>query len=167
MKNFFFLLLPVLLLLYSCSVTRYYLVRHAEKICEDCETCALVIPEGQDRAKALRDYLTGKGIDTIFTSQCLRTKLTAKPLADALHKSAGIYQTSQLTSFINKLKGFNGKNILVVGHSDQIPVMIDSLAHRHVNIDQDDFDNMFIVTKKKCLTSSIQLQSLTYGEPSP
>jgi 2,3-bisphosphoglycerate-dependent phosphoglycerate mutase len=148
---------------FSSCTTRYYLVRHAEKACEECFTCGLTGP-GETRAKTLRDTLFKKGIDTIFTSECLRTQLTAKPLADRLQKRISIYQTSQLQGFINTLKGFNNKSILVVGHSNQIPVIVDSLAHRHVVVNA--YNNLFVITKKSFLnTTSVDFQSLTYGNP--
>ena len=151
----------------SCT-TRYYLVRHAEKECNNCETCGLTIPLGRDRAIALADSLTGKGIDNIFASQCLRTQRTAEPLADRINKAPTIYQTTQLNSLISTLKGFNDeRDILIVGHSDQIPVIIDSLAHRIISIAEDDFANLYIITRKKFPVTSIRLESHTYGASTP
>ena len=170
MKNFtqpvYYLMLAWILS--CCTTTRFYIVRHAEKACGDCASCGLVVPAGRDRALALRDSLLSKGIDTIFTSECLRTQMTARPLADQIHKTISIYQTARLASFITTLKGLNGnKSILVVGHSDQIPVIIDSLVHRHIIIGNDDFDNLFIITRHHFLKTTIELKSTTYGPPSP
>ncbi len=159
------LILSVLFLFLSSCVTKYYFVRHAEKACEDCSTCGLT-PDGNLRAAALRDTLFTKGIDTIFASQCLRTQLTAKPLSLSLNKKISIYQTGQLNTFINNLRSFrSNKSILVVGHSNQIPEMVDSLAHQHVFIGINDFDNMFVVTRTILFTTSFRVQSLTYGNP--
>jgi broad specificity phosphatase PhoE len=155
------------LLIHSCT-TRYYIVRHAEKACNECATCALTAPQGSDRANALSDFLINKGIDTIFTSECLRTFKTAEPLANQLQKQISVYQRNEITSFINTLQSFHdNRNILVVGHSDQIPIMIEALTNRVVTIGELDFDNMYIITKKKCLSTKINFDSLTYGAPSP
>ena len=162
-----YLILVVLYVLLTSCETRYYFVRHAEKACEDCVTCGLT-SDGNLRAIALMDTLINKKIDTIFASQCLRTRLTARPLADRLGKSISIYQTNQLNNFINNLKKFSSnKSLLIVGHSDQIPVMIDSLAHRHVVIGNNDYDNLFVLTKTNFFGTRITFRATTYGFPTP
>src|SRR5688500_7585595 len=101
-----FLAIIILFIVYHGSTTTYYLVRHAEKACDDCNTCGLS-PDGMNRAELLADYLSNKGIDTIFSSQCLRARNTAQPIADLLNENVNIYQTGQLSSFINILKSIN------------------------------------------------------------
>jgi broad specificity phosphatase PhoE len=156
-------LLIVIALFLSCAPpgTTYYFVRHAEKACEDCATCGLSAA-GTARAQALASYLQNKEIDTIFASQCLRTRHTAQPAATQLQKNVTQYQTGQLTAFINNLKKIHGRNVLVVGHSNQIPVMIDSIANRNVFIDENEYDNLYIV-KRKGLFSSVGMRELEYG----
>lgn len=152
----------ILTILSSCSTTRYYIVRHAEKNnCDDCATCNLSTA-GSMRAIALRDTMIKKSIDTIFTSQCLRTQLTAQPTADQLHKVLSIY--IQLNSFIEKLKGFNNKNILIVSHSPEIPIIVNALCGKQVTVNE--FNRMFIVTKTKfCSKTTIVFKETTYGAP--
>lgn len=164
----FFIIILFRVILVSACTTRYYLVRHAEKACDDCASCGLLNPQGTQRALTLRDSLLTKSIDTIFASECLRTQQTAQPLANQLNKSITTYQTTQLTSFIQTLKKFSdNRSILVVGHSNQIPVIIDSLTHQQIApIGSNDFDNLYIVTKKKGLSTTYQLQIKTYGQPS-
>jgi phosphohistidine phosphatase SixA len=162
-----FLVIIAFLIALSPSSTTYYLVRHAEKACDDCDICGLSA-EGISRAVTLANYLSGKGIDTIFSSQCLRARNTAQPLADILNKSVTVYQTNQLTGFINTLKSFNGsRQILVIGHSNQIPAIIDSLAHRQVTIADDDYDNLYVVKQWTFLKKTVSLRAMTYGEESP
>ena len=162
-----FLVVIAFLIALSPSSTTYYLVRHAEKACEDCNTCGLS-PEGMERAELLADLLISKGIDTIFASQCLRARNTAQPLADRLQQTVSVYQTNQLTSFISKLKAFNhSRQILIVGHSNQIPVMIDSLANKQVFIADDDYDNLYIVKQWTFFKRTVSLKAMTYGESSP
>ena len=162
-----FIVIIALLCALSPSSTTYYLVRHAEKACDDCNTCGLSA-EGKSRAETLANYLSNKGIDTIFSSQCLRARNTAQPLANQLNKTVTVYQTNQLTAFINTLKSFsNSRQILVVGHSNQIPVMIDSLAHKQVTIADDDYDNLYIIKQWTFLRKTVSLRAMTYGEDSP
>ena len=147
----------------TTATTTYYLVRHAEKACEDCASCDLAVPRGKNRAVALADLLQSKGIDRIYTSECLRTQQTAKPLADRLHLPVNIYKTGGLKAFIKNLKTTTHKSVLVVGHSDQIPMMVESIAHQRVRIGPNDFDKMFVITKQKLLKPKITLRSTTYG----
>ena len=162
-----FLVIIALLIVFAPGNTTYYLVRHAEKACDDCTVCGLSA-EGIARAEVLSDYLSERGIDTILASQCLRTQHTARPLAERLQKTVGVYQTGQLTSMINTLKSFNdARQILIVGHSNQIPVIIDSLSHQQVTIAEDDYDNLFIIKKRQFFRTTVSLKKLTYGEMSP
>lgn len=150
----------------SC-VTRYYLVRHAEKACEDCFSCGLS-QEGMARAATLADSLIHKGIDQIFASQCLRTQATAEPLAAQTGLMVTLYHTDQLSSFIQSLKSIEDRrDILIVGHSNQIPVIIDSLTNVKITIGSEDYDDLFIVRKKKFHSVSAKLETETYGIPTP
>jgi 2,3-bisphosphoglycerate-dependent phosphoglycerate mutase len=146
----------------SDTTTTYYLVRHAEKACEDCSSCDLSAP-GKVRAAALADLLASKGIDKIYASECLRTQRTAKPLADRLRQPVNVYQTGSLREFINSLKKTSHRNILVVGHSDQIPMIINSIAHKRVFISNSDFDNLYIIRKSNTAKVKAVLESTTYG----
>jgi len=147
----------------SCT-TRYYLVRHAEKACEDCIACGLKDPEGIVRANTLADTLARIGIDHVYASQCQRTQKTAEPSAIQAGKPVEIYHTDQLTGFIEMLANYNdNREILIVGHSNQVPVMIDSLAHQQVTIGPDDYDNLFIITKRRFIRTWTTLESRTYG----
>ncbi len=143
----------------STTTTTYYLVRHAEKACEDCGSCGLAAA-GEARAATLATLLANKGIDRIYASECLRTQKTAQPLADKLGQSVNIYKTGDLKGFISRIKGSSHRNILIVGHSDQIPMIVKSIAHKRVYINSSDFDNLFIVSRNN---TKISLESKTYG----
>lgn len=165
-RNFIFAF--VVSILMSSCVTRYYLVRHAEKACEDCTSCGLLVPQGTDRAQTLADSLMNKGIDQIFASQCLRTQKTGEPLAQSQNLVVTLYHTDQLNSFIQMLKSIDErKDILIVGHSDQIPMIIESLTNEKVTIGSNDYDNLYIITKKNVRTPSYRLEEMTYGVPTP
>ena len=121
-------------------------------------------PEGIARANALADTLARIGIDNVFASQCQRTQKTAEPSAVQAGKPIEVYNTSQLTEFIETLKNYqDNRDILIVGHSNQVPVMIDSLAHQQVTIGPDDYDNLFIITTRRFIRTRTTLESRTYG----
>jgi len=155
-----------LCIIFSCSTTRYYVVRHAEKTSNDCNA-PLLNPEGFQRANTLRDTLLSKGIDSIFVSICLRTQQTAQPLATALGISLIQFNTTNTMtdSLIRRLKKMRGKDILIVGHTNTVPAIVLGLSGVTINpIADSDFDNMFIIHVRRCFGNTRRsLRSTTYG----
>jgi broad specificity phosphatase PhoE len=74
----------IVFLMVSCKTTTYYVVRHAEK--ETSNTMASDVPlseAGRQRAIALKELLQNESIQHIYSTDFLRTRQTAQPLADA------------------------------------------------------------------------------------
>jgi broad specificity phosphatase PhoE len=161
-------LLPVLALTILCSscTTYYYVVRHAEKLNTTSNTP--LSPTGFQRADALRDSLNGKGIDSIFVSTFLRTQQTAGPLATALQLTPVIHSPDTTAGLITRLKKIHGKDVLVVSHSDKVPLIVEGLSGQSVPaIAENDFDNLYIIRVKKCMGTRRTLWHKTYGAPTP
>jgi broad specificity phosphatase PhoE len=119
MKNFLFLL-PLFLLL-ACSPKQepktIYIVRHAEKILEGDDPALSVA--GTARSKKLAHILEGKEIQHIFSTNTIRTKATAQPLADAKGLTIELYDAKNHDDLVKELRQRTG-NILVVGHSNTV-----------------------------------------------
>ena len=149
----------------ACT-TRYYLVRHAEK--QDNSPNALLSQAGHSRANVLRDSLADKGIDRIYASTVQRTQQTAQPLATALGFPLNLYRPDTTAGFVAMLEKLGGMDVLVVGHSNNIPQIVEALSGEAVNIPEDDFDNLFIVTVTKGWGQTRRtLVKTTYGPASP
>lgn len=120
MKSFLFLI-PFFLLLAACSPKQepktVYIVRHAEKqlVGDDPELSVA----GTARSKKLAQILEGKDIQHIFSTNTIRTKATAQPLAHAKGLTIEIYDTKNHDDLVRELRERTG-NILVVGHSNTI-----------------------------------------------
>lgn len=160
----------LLLLVFSSCTTTYYLVRHAEKA--DNSSDPELSEAGHIRAGALKDLLLPKNIDTIFVSSVRRTQQTADSLAAALNKKYAIYPASLQGNqqLIRQLKSLGGnRGILVIGHSNTIPVVIDSLMGdaQQITISENDFDNLYTVSVKRFLSVKRRLKTQTYGTPTP
>ena len=140
-------------------------MRHAEKR-NNTDTTSLS-PLGQERAKALSELLIKASIDSIYATKYIRTQQTAQPLAHAIHKPIIIYNLDSLSEFSQKLVNQKGKNILVIGHSNTVPRMIQLLTGERVEIQDNDFDNLFIVSIYRFLKTEIKLSQKTYGAPTP
>lgn len=104
---------------------------------------------GKQRAEALKNSLQGQGIKYIFSTNYIRTKSTAQPLADAINIPVEIYDPKD-SGFINKLKSLPG-NALIVGHSNTVDDLVNELAgKKEINGDLPDseYGDLFIVKRK-------------------
>ncbi len=166
MNHFIFYLSILLIsLCFNSCTTHLYFVRHAEKR-NNTDTTSLS-PLGQERAKALSELLIKASIDSIYATKYIRTQQTAQPLAHAIHKPIIIYNLDSLSEFSQKLVNQKGKNILVIGHSNTVPRMIQLLTGERVEIQDNDFDNLFIVSIYRFLKTEIKLSQKTYGAQTP
>ena len=159
------LILYFLLLLSVSCTTKYYVVRHAEKLNTSPNTP--LSAAGMQRAQVLKDSLLPLRIDSIFATTFLRTQQTAQPLATALNKQLSIYSPSATDSLITHLKKLGGKNILIVGHSNTVPQIVQQLSGQSISpITETDFDNLYIVEIQKGLFKiTKKLRQSTYGTP--
>ncbi|MEO7309444.1 MAG: histidine phosphatase family protein [Chitinophagaceae bacterium] len=134
--------------LFSCATTKIYIVRHGDKA-SSAPNSDLKNPEGFTRARVLRDSLSGVGINGVYSTNVLRTIHTAEPAAVANSLPVVFYNNAD--SLIDALSTQKKKHFLVVGHSNTVPQML-----RHIgldpgftgNIDDGDFDNLFVVIIK-------------------
>ncbi len=153
----------------SQATTTIIFVRHAEKL-EGVEPDPSLSPAGQMRARELaRQMATADvvaGVDVIYSTPLKRSRETVAPLSAALNLVVNSYQADD-TELVLKdiLAHHKGKVILVVGHSDTLPLLIAHLgASKNVpEIADDEYDNMYIVSipwfgKTKTIRAR-------YGEP--
>lgn len=135
----------------SCKSTTYYIVRHAEKDTSSTNMMTSDVPlseMGKQRAKALKNSLQGKAIKYIFSTNYIRTKSTAQPLADAIKVPVEIYDPKD-SGFINKLKSLSG-NALIVGHSNTVDDLVNELAGKKEikgDLQDSEYGDLFIVKK--------------------
>lgn len=151
-----YILPAILLILVSCSHS-YYVVRHAEKAAQTANMSSDVplSDKGKERAEALKMILKNKKIRHIFSTNTIRTRTTAQPLADQMGLKIEIYGPVPDSAFINKLRSLN-KNVLIVGHSNTVDDIVNLLCRRkEVQGDLPDsaYSKLFIVTVKGKKTS--------------
>ena len=160
MRSLLFLLAVVLAMTSCTSSTTYYLVRHAEK---GSGSDPSLTEQGVKRANALRDSLKNKGINYIYVTNYLRTQETAAPTASQIGKKSKVLNGKDTPALVRQLRKHKRGNILVVGHSNTIPVVIDSLMKRPQNIvlGEKDYNDLFVVEIEK---GKSQLRRKKYGE---
>ncbi|MGA0556231.1 SixA phosphatase family protein [Larkinella sp. VNQ87] len=158
--------LGMLVALSGCSTSTVFVVRHAEKVSE-ADTTSLS-PAGFERAQDLADRLEDERISLILTTPYRRTQQTAAPLSRQLNVSIDSYPASPGSAVVERVQQAKNRNVLVVGHSNTILDIVKGLGTTpsKANIESSDFDNLFIVTRKKGLFGkTVRLQEETYGKP--
>ncbi len=153
----------------SQATTTIIFVRHAEKELNSGDDPALS-DAGHRRAAELARQLVDAdvvaGIDAIYTTPFRRAQETARPLAQALNLQMTTYDAADRETVLKTiLKSHKGKIILVVGHSDTLPVLIANLgASKNVPlIDELEYDNIYIISIPWFgKTKTIRLR---FGEP--
>lgn len=141
------------------SAQMVILVRHAERA--DSGAAAAGAPANPDpelsaagkaRAQKLAEMLKDSGVTAIYTTQYIRTKDTAKPLADALKITPEVVQSRDLAALVAKIKAQPNAVVLVVGHSNSVPDVINALGGPEFTIADDDYDNLFFLGPGGALT---------------
>ncbi len=156
------------LLLTACSHT-YYVVRHAEKVLNTDATMMAADPPltvaGSQRAEALKEMLKEKHIGFIFSTNTIRTKSTAEPLRVYLGLNTTIYGPKPDSVFMLNLKAMK-KSALVIGHSNTVDDIVNGLCNDPKiagDLNDNEYDNLFIVKYKHFLGTKIQFERKKYG----
>lgn len=140
------LLLPATSL--RAQQTTVILVRHAERAALPAGDPTLT-DEGTARAEALLDAVRGAGITHILTTTLQRTGLTAAPTAAALGITPATVNprsSTHIADVVAAVRERAGGVVLVVGHSNTVPAIVNALGGRAPEICDAEYDNMYVVT---------------------
>lgn len=162
------LLLVVLTLVAACkesgkinlaekeNTSVYYFIRHAEKDRSDStnKNPSLTL-QGLERANKWALFFKDKNIAAVYSTNYKRTQQTALPIAKEQNLEIISYTAKELISekFIANNKG---KNIVIVGHSNTTPELVNSLLgeKKYEDIADRENNNIFIVTLNKNKTTA-------------
>ena len=138
---------PVTVIKEDTGVTTFYLIRHAEKDRSNPED---VDPElnqkGLGRAMHWAEVLRDANIDAIYSTDYSRTSMTAAPTSVKNNIDMQYYDPRNLD--IEQFKADNlNKNVLVVGHSNTTPQMVNMLLgeDKYEALDDNENGTLFIV----------------------
>lgn len=145
------ILIIAVLFLASCkAVTTYYVVRHAERD-DTVKTSDVPLSQaGKQRAVALKDVLKSENIKFIYSTNYIRTKTTAQPLADAINVPVQTYNPSD-TSFITTIQNFGKGNVLIIGHSNTVDDLVNKLMGTKEiagDLQDTEYGDLFVVKRK-------------------
>lgn len=121
-----------------------YMVRHAEKDVVPKNDPPLTT-DGVIRSVDLASWFKDIDIDSVFSTDYVRMRETAKPIAEQQNLELSIYDAKDFDGFAKKLKKMKADTILVVGHSNTILEQIEALGfdRPQEEINEKEYDKIF------------------------
>lgn len=101
---------------------------------------------GHARAVKLAALLRSERIRTIFATEFKRTQQTAAPTANEDHLTIETLPAKDVSGLLAKLRDARGP-VLVVGHGDTVPKILEGLGVEAVTIGDNEYDNLFVVVR--------------------
>lgn len=132
--------------IHDTAVT-FIVLRHAETT--GGGTNPVLSAAGLARADALRDMLANVPLAAVFASNFNRTRQTAQPCADAQSLPVTIYDPLNQEPLVDDWLGaYRGKSVLVVGHSNTVPTLLNLFLqqNQYPTLPDTEYDNLFIAT---------------------
>jgi len=141
-----FILTTCTILLFASALNaqkqRFIIIRHAEKDTtiigsQMMQADPPLSSKGQERAQSLISKFRKYKISKIYSTNYDRTKSTALPLANFIGLSINNYDPRNLKAFADELIKIENqsKTILIVGHSNTSPRLVNLLLDKDLYID--------------------------------
>ncbi|GEM_PF-2850135 len=146
--------------------TIVYVVRHAEKSDADpADRDPALSPAGLARSEALETALQEATLAAAFATEYKRTQLTVEPAARSHHIPVTIADARNPAGLAARIiQGFRGKAVLVAGHSNTVPAVLQALGVSDApKLAESDYDDLFILTLAGDAPPS--MLHLHYGAP--
>lgn len=136
----------------ASASTIVLLVRHAEKA-SDAEASPLT-EAGAERSQALVRVAEAAGVSAIYSTQFKRNRDTAQPISERLKIAVTELPIKDLQNPADYGKTLArditekhaGQTVLVVGHSNTIPLVLEALTGQPPLADHAEYSDLFIVT---------------------
>jgi broad specificity phosphatase PhoE len=130
------------------EITTYYFIRHAEKdLSNPTNKDPKLSKIGLQRAENWAEILKEVSFYAIYSTDYCRTKETAKPISELKKLPITLYDlnTFDISTFKESTKG---KNVLVVGHSNTTPNMVNEFIgqNKYPQIIENNYSNIYIIT---------------------
>ena len=130
------------------SPTTIILTRHAEKL-DDGTRDPDLSDEGYQRAASLLKILKDVDVTAVYSTNYKRTKNTVEPLAKEKDLEVQLYDPRDPDFLSSLLEKEEGGKVLISGHSNTVPAMINQLAKtNYPNFSEKEYDNLVFVIIK-------------------
>lgn len=149
-KKFILLFIALLLffpsMLQAQETTTFILVRHAEKVDDGTEDPGLS-KKGKQRAQRLATHLQETNITAIYSTSYKRTENTVAQIARDKSLEIKEYAPFNPNVLDRILKEEQGGIVLISGHSDTTPFLVNQLIGKDLyeQLDESEYDNLYIV----------------------
>ncbi len=141
-----------------------YLIRHAEKQTDGSRDPTLT-EIGKNRSEQLAVWFQDKNITEIWSSDFIRTRDTAMPLATGLDLELTIYDPRNLPDLVKKL-AYNQRTALIAGHSNTTPELARLLCDCFIeDMDESEHDRMIVISIDNAETRVKTLQQNHLFQP--
>lgn len=141
-------------------ISTFYFIRHAEKDRSDLDNDDPELnQDGLGRAVRWAEVMDPIELDAIYTTDYERTSMTAAPTAIKKDLTVQYYNPQDIN--IEEFKANNmGSNVLVVGHSNTTPDLVNKIIGIEKYEAIDDYNNgsLFIVRIIDGVSTDIRLQ---------
>lgn len=129
------------------EITTLILLRHAEKASDGTSNPDLN-ERGKERAASLVEILKNVPIDLIYSTPYQRTENTVQPIAESKGITVTTYDARNLDFAKAIAAEHNGKTILIVGHSNTIPFMVNAVIgeEQFEQLEENEYDKLFFVS---------------------
>ena len=154
----------VLYLGFFSPVTTVLIIRHAEKGATPANDPPLST-DGQARAQTLARLAGEANVRAVYATEFARTQQTVQPLATQLGLSVTQIAASDADALVNNiLSNHRGEVVVVAGHSNTVPIIIEKLQGGQIHpIADTEFDKLYIVTVYRLRRTKVV--QLRYGNP--
>lgn len=149
-----------------------FVVRHAEKepVAADAPEAAKKDPPlsraGQLRALGLADDLPVAELDAIYVTDFQRTRQTAAGVAAVTGLEPIVYPGQDAAGLATRLRKRTGEQVLVVGHSNTVPALLEALGVTEpIAVRDDQYGDLWIVRVQGA--GVVELEVRRFGEQLP
>jgi 2,3-bisphosphoglycerate-dependent phosphoglycerate mutase len=134
----------------------FFLLRHAEK-----DSLGNLSAAGRTRAAQLPQIFQNIKFDRIFSTDVVRTKATAMTVCEAQKGTLELYKKETQKALIEQLMQKRGQKILIVGHSNTIPLLLNVFKKTekpdYQQLGDNEFNKMFYVRSSAIGQSDIEI----------
>jgi len=145
------------------EASTFFLVRHAEK--EKDTTNPSLTAAGNQRAKELARLLSEVKLSAVYSTNYNRTKETAQPTSIDKNLLINEYNPSEQAAFATEVLAQHPRGkVLIVGHSNTIPALVNIFLGEEVypSLSDSDYDNLYVLTVYE--KGDAEVVVLKYGE---
>jgi broad specificity phosphatase PhoE len=145
----------------GASAATIILVRHAERI-SGMSADALLSPAGEERARQLSQVLKDAKIQRIYVTDVRRTQQTAEPIAARLRLKPIVIAKADIDALVSQLRKLgDDETVLVVGHADTVPLIIERLGGSAPAFPDTEYDRLTVLVTGT--GGKAQVVTLRYG----